>query len=46
MNVGNIDLIILGKQSIDGDNCATGPMLAAYLGWPQCTFAANLSFGK
>jgi len=41
---GDVDLIILGKQSIDGDNCATGPMLAAFLGWPQCTFAANLAF--
>jgi electron transfer flavoprotein beta subunit len=41
---GDVDLIILGKQSIDGDNCATGPMLAAYLGWPQCTFAASLAF--
>ena len=45
-NEGDVDLIILGKQSIDGDNCATGPMLAAFLGWPQCTFAANLAFGK
>ena len=23
-----IDVAILGKQSIDGDNCQTGPMLA------------------
>lgn len=43
---GDVDLIILGKQSIDGDNCATGPMLGAFLGWPQCTFAANLTFGS
>ena len=38
------DLVLLGKQSIDGDNCQTGPMLSALLGWPQCTFAANLTF--
>lgn len=38
------DLVFLGKQSIDGDNCQTGPMVAALLGWPQCTFAANLEF--
>ena len=36
------DAIILGKQAIDGDNCQTGPMTAALLGWPQCTFAAAL----
>ncbi len=38
-----VDLVILGKQSIDGDNCQTGPMLAGLLNWPQCTFAASLS---
>jgi len=38
----NIDLIILGKQSIDGDNNQTGQMLAALLGWPQGTFASNI----
>ena len=38
-----VDLVVLGKQSIDGDNCQTGPMLAALLGWPQCTFAASLT---
>jgi electron transfer flavoprotein beta subunit len=35
-----IDLIILGKQSIDSDNCQTGPMTAALCGWSQCTFAS------
>jgi len=38
----NIDMIILGKQSIDGDNNQTGQMLAALLGWPQGTFASNI----
>jgi len=37
------DLLILGKQAIDGDNCMTGPMTAALLGWPQCTFAAKVA---
>src|SRR4051812_14252196 len=42
------DLVIMGKQSIDGDNGATGQMLAAILGWPQATFASaiELSAGK
>ena len=36
-------LIILGKQAIDDDMSATGPMLAALLGWSQGTFASKLS---
>lgn len=30
-----IGLVVLGKQSIDGDNNQTGQMLAGMLGWPQ-----------
>ncbi len=36
-------LIILGKQAIDDDMNATGQMLAAFLGWPQGTFASKLT---
>jgi electron transfer flavoprotein beta subunit len=36
------DLVVLGKQAIDDDNNATGQMLAALLGWPQCTFASRV----
>jgi electron transfer flavoprotein beta subunit len=36
----NPGLVLLGKQSIDGDNNATGQMLAALLDWPQATFAS------
>ena len=35
-------MIILGKQTIDGDNNQTGQMLAALLGWGQATFASKL----
>uniref|UniRef100_A0A6V1TBV2 Electron transfer flavoprotein subunit beta n=1 Tax=Heterosigma akashiwo TaxID=2829 RepID=A0A6V1TBV2_HETAK len=38
-----VDLVILGKQAIDGDNAQTGPMLAGLLGWPQATFAAGVA---
>ena len=38
----NPDLIILGKQAIDGDNNQTGQMLSAILDLPQATFASNL----
>ncbi|MGC8477373.1 MAG: electron transfer flavoprotein subunit beta/FixA family protein [Acetobacteraceae bacterium] len=36
-------LVILGKQAIDDDMSATGPMLAAMLGWPQGTFASKIA---
>lgn len=36
-------LILMGKQSIDGDNNQTGQMLAALCGYPQATFAAALA---
>ena len=38
----NPDLVLLGKQSIDGDNNQTGQMLAGLLGWPQATFASEV----
>jgi len=36
------DLVLMGKQSIDGDNNAVGQMLAALLDWPQATFAGGV----
>lgn len=36
------DLIVMGKQSIDGDNNQTGQMLAALAGIGQGTFASNV----
>jgi len=38
----NPNLVILGKQSIDGDNNQTGQMLSALLGWGQGTFASKV----
>ena len=38
----NPDLIILGKQAIDGDNNQTGQMLASLLDLPQATNASEL----
>jgi electron transfer flavoprotein beta subunit len=35
-------LVLMGKQAIDGDNNATGQMLSALLGWPQATFASKI----
>jgi len=36
------DLVLLGKQSIDGDNNQTGQMLAALLGSAQGAFASKI----
>ena len=36
------ELVMLGKQAIDGDNNQTGQMLAALWGRPQATFASEL----
>ena len=37
------DLIIMGKQAIDGDNNAVGQMLSTLLDWPQATFASEIA---
>ncbi len=36
------DLVILGKQAIDGDNNQTGQMLGALLDYPQATNASEI----
>jgi len=36
----NPNLVLMGKQAIDGDNNAVGQMLSALLGWPQATYAS------
>lgn len=38
------DLILMGKQSIDGDNNQTPQMLAALLDFPQATFASKIEY--
>jgi len=37
-------LVLLGKQSVDGDNNQTGQMLAGLLGWAQATFLSKIEF--
>ncbi len=36
------DMVVMGKQAIDGDNNQTGQMLSALLGWSQGTFASEI----
>ncbi|MBL4787506.1 MAG: electron transfer flavoprotein subunit beta/FixA family protein [Kordiimonadaceae bacterium] len=42
----NPEMVLLGKQAIDGDNNQTGQMLAQMLGWPQGTFASEVVAGE
>ena len=39
------DLVVMGKQAVDGDANQVGQMLAGKLGWPQATFAATVELG-
>ena len=40
------DIVLLGKQAIDGDNNQTGQMLAALMGIGQATFASEIIFDE
>jgi len=36
------DLVLCGKQAVDGDSNQVGQLVAEYLGWPQATFAGSI----
>lgn len=40
--LGNFDLILCGKQAIDGETAQTGPAIAEHLGLTQLTYAAEI----
>lgn len=42
VNRESIDLVLVGKQTIDGDNNQTGQMLASLWNRPQATFASKV----
>lgn len=42
--IGEFDLILCGKQAVDGDTAQVGPELAEHLGIPQITGALSLKF--
>ena len=46
--IGEVELVICGRQAIDGDTAQVGPGLAGHLGWPQltCVCALEESGGK
>lgn len=41
--VGNFDLILCGKQAVDGDTAQVGPGIAEWLNLPQVTFAVKVT---
>ena len=43
-SLGGADLILCGKQAIDGDTAQVGPEIAEHLGLPQLTFVEELCF--
>jgi len=40
--IGNVDLVITGKQAIDGDTAQVGPGIAARLGFSQLTYVSRV----
>ena len=40
--IGDVDLVICGKQSTDGDTAQTGSALAAHLGWPCLSLVQDI----
>lgn len=40
--MGEVDLIICGRQAIDGDTAQVGPQVAEKLGMPQITYAEEI----
>lgn len=40
------DLVLMGKQTVDGDSNQVGQLLAEYLDWPMATFAATIEEEK
>ena len=40
--MGKVNMIICGRQAIDGDTAQTGPQVAEKLGFPQITYAEEI----
>lgn len=40
--IGEFDLILAGRQAVDGDTAQIGPQVAEFLGIPQLTYVRNL----
>ena len=42
-SLGDVDLVLCGKQAVDGDTAQVGPEMAEHLGFPQATGALKVS---
>jgi electron transfer flavoprotein beta subunit len=40
--IGDVDLVLCGKQAIDGDTAQVGPGIAAHLDLPQVTYVSDM----
>lgn len=45
-HIGSYDLLIFGRQAIDGDTAQVGPQTAELLGVPQITYAQKIEVGE
>jgi len=41
--IGDVDLVICGKQAIDGDTAQVGPEIAENLNWPHVTYVRKVN---
>jgi electron transfer flavoprotein beta subunit len=41
--LGNVDLVVCGRNSTDDESGAFGPSLARVLGWPQVTYVGKIN---
>jgi electron transfer flavoprotein beta subunit len=41
--IGDVDLVICGKQAIDGDTAQVGPEIAENLDWPHVTYVRKVN---
>ncbi len=41
--IGDVDLVLCGKQAVDGDTAQVGPGIAAHLEWMQATYVSNVN---
>jgi electron transfer flavoprotein beta subunit len=44
--IGDFDLVLAGRQALDGDTAQIGPQVAELLGIPQLTYAQKLEVGE
>jgi electron transfer flavoprotein beta subunit len=41
--LSGVDVVLCGKQAVDGDTAQVGPELAAFLDWPQATYVRTIT---